>query len=739
MARKDLGPVSDLIATLDLPDETKQFIAEQYQAGKITIQGIRDLAREVATRVVEAGREGLTPGITKATASRDFYIALGDFDAGLTGIETVVQAAENAKKVGLKLEVPRPKWLKDLGLPQNIQDVLYEQYKSGNITEPAVEQLKNYPKATGSFTWEGTTVGSIGDLLSAMRNAFKVSPLPVGPEADLVRTTVTNYNDKELAAESSRLNKAISSGAKSYTFEGRTYTLSQARDLIRPLIASEVFDRNKVKMGRDPELLKQQIAAEKALSQSAADKALASRQYRTALFDFNRGSISEEQLRAAEEKVASTGLDVERARVVAREATEPIQRRVPEGAADRAEQARFAEMQRATGAPARAISAQAQRMAGLAATAGGGAAAAPTATTPAPTSPAGGGGAGGGGGGGGGGGTRPVTRQQVDAEIASTGVADTAENRKAIRARLAAGEKIPSNWEARFRQEFPQYQYLLDETVFGADMTALLQRAVLEKWFDSDEAKTLMEQGFAATEYAQNTTTNQQNFDKLTPGNKQAQIDKYKLEIKQAYGNLQIDDASLTTIATKAARDAKTGKGLELFIYQEALAKPVGTNVYAMQTAATRALTSGEADRIRQIGRDYGFQLSNQEVEDVLTGRKTEEELRQSYKIAARRWYKGVAEDLDAGLTIDQIFKPYRQYAAQILEKPIDQIDLVDTGGAPSIYSEALQGQDGPLSLTEWAQKLKSDPKYGYQYTSRANQEVSSVVRSLEKAFGFTR
>ena len=115
MARKDLGPVSDLIATLDLPDETKQFIAEQYQAGKITIQGIRDLAREVATRVVEAGREGPTPGITKATASRDFYIALGDFDAGLTGIETVVQAAENAKKVGLKLEVPRPKWLRILG------------------------------------------------------------------------------------------------------------------------------------------------------------------------------------------------------------------------------------------------------------------------------------------------------------------------------------------------------------------------------------------------------------------------------------------------------------------------------------------------------------------------------------------------------------------------------------------------------------------------------------------------
>ena len=63
-------------------------------------------------------------------------------------------------------------------------------------------------------------------------------------------------------------------------------------------------------------------------------------------------------------------------------------------------------------------------------------------------------------------------------------------------------------------------------------------------------------------------------------------------------------------------------------------------------------------------------------------------------------------------------------------------MDFIDANGAPTIYADALQGADGPLSLTEWMRKLKSDPKYGYQYTEQANQEVSRVVTTLEKAFG---
>jgi hypothetical protein len=344
---------------------------------------------------------------------------------------------------------------------------------------------------------------------------------------------------------------------------------------------------------------------------------------------------------------------------------------------------------------------------------------------------------GGGGGVGGVGGKGGVTKADVDAALAKSGLPDTPENRKAIRADLKAGKEPVGDWLSVFKREFPQYTYLLDETVFGADVTALLQRSVTQKWYDSEQAATLMEQGFTGTEYYKNTTTSQQTFDKLTPANKQAQIDASKLSIQQTYGNLQFDDATLTTIATKAARDGKKGKALDLYIYQESFAKPVGATEFAQPTAATRALTSTAADEVRKVGRDYGVKVDDQTIQDVLVGKTTLDDLRQSYKIAARRWYKGAADDIDAGVTVAQLFQPYKQYAAAVLGKPMDQIDLIDVNGAPTIYSEALQGTDGPLSIGDWVKKLKSDDRYGWQFTDDAKQKANNLVMSLEKAFGY--
>jgi hypothetical protein len=303
----------------------------------------------------------------------------------------------------------------------------------------------------------------------------------------------------------------------------------------------------------------------------------------------------------------------------------------------------------------------------------------------------------------------------------------------------ASDTAITTSWEETFKQKFPQYAYLLDVNVFGQDMSDLLRRAVTEKWYDSDQLETLMSQGVSGTNYYRNTTTNQQAFDKLTPANRQQLIDQKMIALRDTFGNLQFSEKQLMEIATKASRDGKEGKALELFVYQQALATTPGATGFVAATPASRVLSSAEADRIRAIGRDYGVRLSDQEVQDVLTGRKSEDDLRQSYKLVARKLYKGAEEDIDAGLTIQQIFAPYRQYAAAILEKSPNQIDFIDQNGVPTVYADALQGQEGPLSLGQWVQKLKSDPKYGYQYTSQANAEVSGMVSTLEKAFGFRK
>jgi len=266
-----------------------------------------------------------------------------------------------------------------------------------------------------------------------------------------------------------------------------------------------------------------------------------------------------------------------------------------------------------------------------------------------------------------------------------------------------------------------------------------LRRAVTEKWYDSDQLETLMNQGFTGTNYYRTTTTNQQAFDKLTPANKQQLIGQQLIGLKDTFGNLQFTEQQLNEIATKAARDGKQGKALELFVYQQALATVPGATGFVAPTPASRVLTSSAADRVRNIGREYGVLPSNQDVQDVLTGVRSEDDLRQSYKIVARRWYKGVEEDLDSGLTIQQIFQPYRQYAAAVLEKSPNEIDFIDKNGVPTLYAEALQGAEGPLSLGQWITKLKSEEKYGYQFTTAAKQQATNLVMEMEKAFGFRR
>jgi len=296
-------------------------------------------------------------------------------------------------------------------------------------------------------------------------------------------------------------------------------------------------------------------------------------------------------------------------------------------------------------------------------------------------------------------------------------------------------------WEETFKKEFPQYAYLLDETIFGADMTELLRRSITEKWYEEDDsiATQLFTGGLTGTNYYRTTTTNQQNFDKSTPANKQQLIDTQKLNISQTYGELQLNDETITGIATKAARDGKTGKALELLVYQAAFAAKPETAEMPVATPVTRALTSTQADQVRAAARKYGQFASNNDIQSVLTGATTLDNLTQNYKLTAKRIFRGLAQDIDSGLTVEQVFDPYRRYAASVLEKPLESIDLFDAAGKPTNFQDAIFGNEGPLSLGDWVTKLKSDDKYGYQFTNQARQQATNLVMEMEKAFGFRR
>jgi hypothetical protein len=131
------------------------------------------------------------------------------------------------------------------------------------------------------------------------------------------------------------------------------------------------------------------------------------------------------------------------------------------------------------------------------------------------------------------------------------------------------------------------------------------------------------------------------------------------------------------------------------------------------------------------------------EIEAILTGQAygpgkvvlTEDALIQKAQVAAKGQYSHLSDQIDAGLTLDDIFANYKRYAASILQKDPSQIDFTNP-----LYAEAFGSKEtGQLSLNDWTRKLKSDSRYGWQFTDEANQQVNSVVSTLERAFGLVK
>jgi hypothetical protein len=166
--------------------------------------------------------------------------------------------------------------------------------------------------------------------------------------------------------------------------------------------------------------------------------------------------------------------------------------------------------------------------------------------------------------------------------------------------------------------------------------------------------------------------------------------------------------------------------------------------VFTAPTAAKTALGGADADRIRAIYRAYGQRPDDEQISRILAQDTdpasgvvmTEDMLRNNLRDLAKVSYKPFADLLDRGVSVETIFSPYQRIAASVLEQSPDQVALIDENGVPTKFASALMGKE-PMSLTDWITTLKSDNKYGWQFTNEAKQQATNLVMSLEKAFGY--
>lgn len=297
-------------------------------------------------------------------------------------------------------------------------------------------------------------------------------------------------------------------------------------------------------------------------------------------------------------------------------------------------------------------------------------------------------------------------------------------------------------WKDILRQTFPSYtnEWLSDNasTHFGPDLVALMVEASKPngkyQGLTTEEGRTAYALALKQTVYYQTTESNARDFDQRTTANKQALVNNKKLEIVDAYGDLGFDEATLTALATDAARRGVTGLGLKQAVYSGTFKQQS-----AQPALARRALEGADADAIRKSARAYGYSVSDAEVEAALTGGMyngvtvSSESILQKAQKAAKGVYSHLSDQIDAGLSLDDIFSNYKRYAASVLELDESQIDFTKDPKWQAAFGSKESGQ---MSLGDWVTKLKSDQSFGWQYTKQANQQATDVGLTLARAFG---
>ena len=286
----------------------------------------------------------------------------------------------------------------------------------------------------------------------------------------------------------------------------------------------------------------------------------------------------------------------------------------------------------------------------------------------------------------------------------------------------------------QIKKMFPNFAFMFEKDAggFGQDLLDLLVRATLDPNFTQDR----FDKELSQTRYFNETTDAAKAFDKQTAAERQADIDKLLAEITDAYADAFDSPQTARNIATRAARLGLTGNRLKNFVYAE-------TTKLAPKGTRPPALESFDADALRTTVREYGYVPSDDEITSVLTGQPDRKGvvlnrngLVDRAKNAAKALYPQLSAQLDAGLSLDDMFKNYRQYASAILEIDPNQIDFVAQPKWARAFGSA---EKGPMSLADWERELKTNNDYGWRFTNQANQQVSSVVSTLERAFGLIK
>jgi hypothetical protein len=137
--------------------------------------------------------------------------------------------------------------------------------------------------------------------------------------------------------------------------------------------------------------------------------------------------------------------------------------------------------------------------------------------------------------------------------------------------------------------------------------------------------------------------------------------------------------------------------------------------------------------QLQETARNNGLTLLPSQIESYKTRLKNGEQVQTLQSniraMVANTMPDNVKKLIDSGVDLTEIYQPYRQSMATILEIPFDKIDLND----PTLTSAITD--KGNMTIFDFKKSLRKDPRW--QYTDNAREVVSSGLTQVLKDFGF--
>lgn len=152
-----------------------------------------------------------------------------------------------------------------------------------------------------------------------------------------------------------------------------------------------------------------------------------------------------------------------------------------------------------------------------------------------------------------------------------------------------------------------------------------------------------------------------------------------------------------------------------------------------IDTKTLRGEAATAASQLRSMAAAYGYPAGDDWLEQntykVLSGTQNVQDTQDVMKRWAMGQYKGVADRINGGETVEDILDPYKQVAAATLGS-----DKMAMRPDDPKWNAAISG-DIPLTLDQWRVKVRQDKQYGWDSSVNAQAEAYKMAASLRSIF----